>query len=577
MLGIGERDGRDRAGARATCARPASRCSRSGSTCGPPPSTCRSIAICPRQSSTPRRRARARSASARSPPGRSCAAPTTPSSSPARVAALLRNAGATSAPELRQSQETAAIAEASRSAARGCASRSPRSFSRSACCCSERRTPAARCCASTSTAATAAATRSSRRARRRSSPRGSRARCSASSPAAAARPNRLKSRGNRQRRENRSATVRGRHDRSCRKSSPRRKADLARAPLRADDRQGALGHERALLPEPRRLHLAASAPPSSCSTPRSASTTPDAFRGMPVLVQLENGQPKCVACGLCEFACPTDCITIVPGELDERGIERYPRAFDIDMSRCMFCGLCEEACPEEAIVMSREVELGAFDRDVDALPQGAAARAGAAAQAPPRVHARRVRPPARAERPARSESRAPSRRARAAGDFGSLGAAPAARRAAAPCSRRTRDSATPPRSSSRARLRRRDALPARRRRARFDMLIDLTAVDYLGRASRASRSSTTCYSLAQNHRVRVKARVPEKPRRDRRRCARSGLPRTGWSARSGTSTAIRFRGHPDLRRILLYEEFEGHPLRKDYPKERRQPLVGPRN
>jgi NADH-quinone oxidoreductase subunit I len=89
---------------------------------------------------------------------------------------------------------------------------------------------------------------------------------------------------------------------------------------------------------------------------------PDAFRGMPVLVQLDNGQPKCVACGLCEFACPTDCISIVPGELEGARIERYPEAFDIDMSRCMFCGLCEEACPEEAIVMSREVELASFDR-----------------------------------------------------------------------------------------------------------------------------------------------------------------------------------------------------------------------
>ncbi len=96
---------------------------------------------------------------------------------------------------------------------------------------------------------------------------------------------------------------------------------------------------------------------------------PDAFRGMPVLVQLENGAPKCVACGLCEFACPTDCISIVPGEIEGARIERYPEAFDIDMSRCMFCGLCEEACPEEAIVMSREVEIATYDRDSMIFPK----------------------------------------------------------------------------------------------------------------------------------------------------------------------------------------------------------------
>jgi NADH-quinone oxidoreductase subunit I len=87
----------------------------------------------------------------------------------------------------------------------------------------------------------------------------------------------------------------------------------------------------------------------------------NAFRGMPVLVQMDNGKERCVACGLCEWACPTDCITIYPAETADE-IERYPGVFDIDMSRCMYCGLCEEACPEEAIVMSQNVEIGAFSR-----------------------------------------------------------------------------------------------------------------------------------------------------------------------------------------------------------------------
>jgi NADH-quinone oxidoreductase subunit I len=96
--------------------------------------------------------------------------------------------------------------------------------------------------------------------------------------------------------------------------------------------------------------------------PEERVTYPPAFRGMPVLVAREDGSERCVACGMCEIACPPRCISIVPEETD-RAIERRPRIFDIDLSRCMFCGLCEEACPEEAIVMSADVEIACETRE----------------------------------------------------------------------------------------------------------------------------------------------------------------------------------------------------------------------
>ncbi len=109
----------------------------------------------------------------------------------------------------------------------------------------------------------------------------------------------------------------------------------------------------------------------------------------------------------------------------------------------------------------------------------------------------------------------------------------------------------------------------------FEMLSDLTAVDLLGEEPRFE-VVYHLYSLSRSHRVRIKARVPEDD------CQIDTLvevwPVANWLEREVWDMyGIRFRGHPDLRRLLLYEEFEGHPLRKDYPKERRQPLVGPRN
>jgi NADH-quinone oxidoreductase subunit C len=109
----------------------------------------------------------------------------------------------------------------------------------------------------------------------------------------------------------------------------------------------------------------------------------------------------------------------------------------------------------------------------------------------------------------------------------------------------------------------------------FDVLSDLTAVDYHPRVPRFE-VVYHLYSIVQNHRLRVKVVVDEGD------CeidsAVSVWPAANWMEREVFDLyGIRFRGHPDLRRILLYEEFEGHPLRKDYAKTRRQPLVGPVN
>jgi NADH-quinone oxidoreductase subunit C len=113
----------------------------------------------------------------------------------------------------------------------------------------------------------------------------------------------------------------------------------------------------------------------------------------------------------------------------------------------------------------------------------------------------------------------------------------------------------------------------------FDMLTDVTAVDYLGYPGRSGPRFEVVYhlySLTRNRRLRLKVGVEESA------CEVPSLvglwPSANWMEREVWDMyGIRFAGHPDLRRLLLYDEFEGHPLRKDYPKERRQPLVGPRN
>jgi NADH-quinone oxidoreductase subunit C len=105
----------------------------------------------------------------------------------------------------------------------------------------------------------------------------------------------------------------------------------------------------------------------------------------------------------------------------------------------------------------------------------------------------------------------------------------------------------------------------------FDLFLDVTAVDWLGQTPRFEVVHHF-YSTRHRVRVRLKTRVSEQdPTVD------TLVPLYG-SARfmereCHDMYGIVFRGNADLRPILLYEGFEGHPLRKDYPKEREQPLV----
>lgn len=109
----------------------------------------------------------------------------------------------------------------------------------------------------------------------------------------------------------------------------------------------------------------------------------------------------------------------------------------------------------------------------------------------------------------------------------------------------------------------------------FNFLMDLTAVDYWKRKPRFE----VVYHLvsqAKGLRLRVKVEVAEpNPEVDTLSTVWKGA---NWYEREVFDMyGIVFKGHPDLRRILMYPEFEGHPLRKDYPITKRQPLIGPKD
>ena len=105
----------------------------------------------------------------------------------------------------------------------------------------------------------------------------------------------------------------------------------------------------------------------------------------------------------------------------------------------------------------------------------------------------------------------------------------------------------------------------------FDVFLDVTAIDWPGQDPRFE-GVWHFYSTSHKVRVRVKTRVPES-----NPSVPSLTPLYGSAAfmerECHEMYGIGFEGNADLRPLLLYEGFVGHPLRKDYPKEREQPLV----
>lgn len=106
----------------------------------------------------------------------------------------------------------------------------------------------------------------------------------------------------------------------------------------------------------------------------------------------------------------------------------------------------------------------------------------------------------------------------------------------------------------------------------FNLLIDITAVDWLDSREERFQVVYQFLSLVTKFRLRVLIDLPEvQPEVDSIVSLWPGanyLEREVWDM-----YGIKFRGHPELKRILMYEEFDGHPLRKDYPVQGKQPRI----
>ncbi len=105
----------------------------------------------------------------------------------------------------------------------------------------------------------------------------------------------------------------------------------------------------------------------------------------------------------------------------------------------------------------------------------------------------------------------------------------------------------------------------------YTMLLDITCVDYLSREPRFEMVYHLL-SLSAKHRLRIKVPLAEKNLSVESMSAI--WKNANWLEREVYDMfGVRFYGHPDLRRLFMYDGFEGFPLRKDYPLRKSQPRI----
>lgn len=91
----------------------------------------------------------------------------------------------------------------------------------------------------------------------------------------------------------------------------------------------------------------------------------DRFRGSLIMPHDENGKNKCIACGLCQSACPNDTI-LVTGETvttEEGKRKKVLVRYDYDLGSCMYCQLCVNVCPTQAITFDQGFEHAVYEKE----------------------------------------------------------------------------------------------------------------------------------------------------------------------------------------------------------------------